>query len=122
MANISGLRIMVVEDEFWIAQDIARTLTQAGAEVIGPISNVDQAMEWLRENHPVDTAVLDINLSGKKVFPLADELLERGVPFIFTTGYDTDTIPEPLRGVPRIEKPAGSAQVISEVAAAVFRT
>ena len=88
-------------------------------EVIGPISNTDQAMEWLRENGPIDAAVLDINLSGENVFPLADALVERGVPFIFTTGYDTDTIPELLRGIPRIEKPAGSAQVIREVAAVV---
>lgn len=119
MPNISGLRIMVVEDEFWIAQDMAEALTLAGVEVIGPISNTDQAMGWLRENRPVDAAVLDINLSGENVFPLANALVERGVPFIFTTGYDTHTLPEPLRGIPRIEKPAASAQVIRELAAVV---
>jgi DNA-binding response OmpR family regulator len=119
--NISGLRIMVVEDEFWIAEDIARTLTQAGAEVIGPISHADRAMEWLREKRPIDAAVLDINLAGEMIFPLADALVERGVPFIFTTGYDIDTIPERLRGIPRIEKPAGPAQIIRELAAVVSR-
>jgi DNA-binding response OmpR family regulator len=119
--NISGLRIMVVEDEFWIAKDVALTLTRAGVEVIGPISTTDQAMEWLREKRPIDAAVLDINLFGEMVFPLADALVERGVPFIFTTGYDNDTIPKPFRGIPRIEKPAGPAQVIRELAAVVSR-
>jgi DNA-binding response OmpR family regulator len=98
---------------------MAQALAQAGAEVIGPISNVSEAIEWLRENRPIDAAVLDIDLSGEKVFPLADALVERSVPFIFTTGYGTDTIPERLRGIPRIEKPLGPAQVIREVAAVV---
>lgn len=119
MSNIPGLRIMVVEDEFWVAEDMAQTLAQAGAQVIGPISNVGEAIEWLRENWPIDAAVLDINLSGEKVFPLADALVERSVPFIFTTGYDTDIIPQRFREIPRIEKPARPARVIREVAAVV---
>jgi CheY-like chemotaxis protein len=119
--DISGLRIMVVEDEFWVAEDMARVLTEAGVEVIGPIGNVTEAIQRLRETQHIDAAVLDINLLDVNVYPLAEELVDRGVPFIFTTGYDIDTIPVTLRKIPRIEKPAEPARIIRELAAAVSR-
>jgi len=110
---------MVVEDEFWIAEDLAQALTEVGVEVIGPICNVGEAIERLREKQPVDGAVLDINVSGVSVYPLAEDLMHRGVPFVFTTGYDMDTIPESLRQIARIEKPSDPAKIIRELALAV---
>lgn len=102
---LSGRRVLVVEDEYFIADDIARALRQLGAEVVGPLASRDEALEVFASDLRIDFAVLDINLRGDAVYPLADALRGRRVPFVFATGYDSASIPEPYRGVPRWEKP-----------------
>jgi CheY-like chemotaxis protein len=105
MNELSGRRVLVLEDEYFIADDLARALEQAGAEVVGPFTRHADAMEALEREQPVDFAVLDINLHGEISFVVADALLERHVPFVFATGYGQPAIPAGHQQVPRWEKP-----------------
>lgn len=101
---LAGRRVLVVEDEYFVADDIAKALQQAGAEVVGPVPTPQQALALLSSGG-VDLAVLDINLRGETVYSVADELRGRGVPFVFATGYAADVVPSRYREVPRWEKP-----------------
>ena len=98
-------RILVVEDEYLIAHDLAHDLRGLGAEVVGPIGSVEEALEAVQTEERLDGAVLDINLNGAMVFPVADALRERKIPIIFTTGYDEETIPARFGDIHRCEKP-----------------
>ena len=104
-ATLAGCRVLVVEDEYFIADDITRALRKLGAEVIGPLPSREEALDVFSSEERIDAAVLDINLRGDVIYPLADALRERGVPFVFATGYDAGSIPEAYRGVARWEKP-----------------
>ncbi len=97
-------RIMVVEDEYFLADDIAKALEGLGAEIVGPVPTRDQAFALL-EAGPVDAAVLDINLKRQTVYPVADVLREHGVPFVFATGLAESSVPPAYRDVPLWEKP-----------------
>jgi len=79
-------RVLVVEDELVVAFLLEDRLLELGCEVVGPAHELDQAFALLASG-PIDAAVLDVNISGQMVFPLADALAERGVPFIFATAY-----------------------------------
>ena len=98
-------RILVVEDEYVLAQDLQRELEDAGAEVVGPVPSIAGAMALLDAGAAPDAAILDVNLGGEMVFPLAEALRERGVPFMFATGYDAWSLPQAFAEVPRCEKP-----------------
>lgn len=84
--RLDGLRVLVVEDEAMVAMMIEDILVDLGCVVVGPVAGVSAALQLL-EAEPVDAAVLDVNLSGEKVFPVADRLAAGGVPFLFSTGY-----------------------------------
>ena len=104
----SGLRdrrILVVEDEYIMAQDLRYELEDAGAEVLGPVPSVTGALTLLAREAPPDAAILDVNLGGEMVYPLADILRQRGIPFMFATGYDLRALPPEYATVPRCEKP-----------------
>ena len=105
---LEGRRILIVEDEYLIAHDVAERLTLCGAEVVGPAADIDDALAAIREN-VVDAAVLDLNLAGRTDFRVADELLRRNLPFVFATGYDASIIPARLQHVERFEKPYDTA-------------
>ncbi|HVG48881.1 MAG TPA: response regulator [Rubellimicrobium sp.] len=98
-------RVLVVEDEYLLAEDLRRGLEDAGAEVLGPVPSVADALALLATEAPPDAAILDVNLGGEMVFPVADVLRERGVPFMFATGYDQWSLPQAYTDVPRCEKP-----------------
>ncbi|NEW87477.1 response regulator [Rhodopseudomonas sp. WA056] len=115
---LSGRRFLLVEDEYFIADDMARKFEESGADVVGPFSRVDDALAALASSAHCDAAVLDINLQGEMVFPLADELIARGIRFVFTTGYDHHTIPARFEHIVRFEKPAEPEAVIT----ALFRS
>jgi CheY-like chemotaxis protein len=102
--DLNGARILVVEDEYYIADDLRRILASAGAEVVGPVSTVSKAVEVI-ERGEFDCAVLDLNLHGSSAVPVADRLLAAGKSFAIATGYAISALPEWLRNVPRIEKP-----------------
>lgn len=108
--QLAHKRVLVVEDDYLVAMDIARALERAGAEVIGPAPAVDAALDALEQMLP-DAAILDINLGGEMAFPVADALLARGVPFVFATGYDAQVIPSRFTHVKRCEKPMASEQI-----------
>lgn len=113
--DLQHLRILVAEDEFFVANDIALWLERAGATIIGPAPTLREAMESLSAADDIQVAVLDINLNGELIFPVADELVRRSVPVIFYSGYDTMNVPERFRSVARLSKCAGSADLVSAV-------
>ncbi|HET6587506.1 MAG TPA: response regulator [Oleiagrimonas sp.] len=102
---LAGRTILVVEDEYVIAQQIVDNLMEAGAEVIGPVPTLERALREIDGHPQLDAAVLDINLRGERVFPAADVLVARGVPFLFATGYDKAVIPERFAAVACCGKP-----------------
>jgi len=102
---LQSRRVLVVEDEYYIADDLARALRQLGAEVVGPVPDRDGALALLTSSQRIDLAVLDINLRDQMVYPVADLLRERNVPFVFATGYDPEAIPSGYEDVPRWQKP-----------------
>ena len=102
---LAGKHVFLAEDEYMIADDMRRLLEQAGAHVVGPVATVAQALTLLDVTDELDLAVLDLNLGGEKAFAIADRLRERGVRFVFATGYDQDATPSRFADVPHYEKP-----------------
>lgn len=111
--SLRGLAVLIVEDEFYLADDIAAALGEVGARVLGPCGRVEDARRLLEGGEQVDLAILDIDLVGDRVFPVADMLRARGAPFLFMTGYDPDVIPSRLSDAPRLEKPVAAGAVIT---------
>lgn len=107
-------RVLIVEDEYFLADDLAEALRARGAQVVGPIADLAEALSQVRRDG-FDFAVIDINLRNEKAFPIADELTRRGIPFGFATGYDLDVIPERYRKLRRWEKPYDLQNITSEV-------
>lgn len=101
---LKGRRVLVVEDEYFLADDMARALESLGAQVVGPVPTRERALALIT-SEALDAAVLDINLKGDAVFPVADALGARGVPYVFATGYDLSSLPEAYQAIPRWEKP-----------------
>ena len=110
--ELHGRRILVVEDEYLIADDICTVLSDAGAEVLGPAATADAAARLIADSGRIDAALLDINLRGAMIFDVADGLRERGIPFVFATGYDQWAIPERFGDAPRMEKPINLREVV----------
>jgi len=103
-AALAGRRVLVVEDEPFIAMTLEDMLTDFGCVVAGSVSQVSEALAFI-ERGGMDAAVLDVNLGAQKIDPVADELARRGFPFVFTTGYGRTGVPAPhnKRGV--VQKP-----------------
>ncbi|MFV3131000.1 response regulator [Niveispirillum sp. KHB5.9] len=97
-------RILVVEDEFLIAIHVADIMGDLGFNVIGPVGDIQQALP-LAAQESLDGAILDVNLSGQLVFPVAATLASRGVPFILTSGYDASGLPVEWHDRPILRKP-----------------
>ena len=104
-AALQGRRVLVAEDEYMVARALRLKLAEAGAQVLGPVSSVALGLQQLQDDGPPDVALLDVNLGGEMVYPLADALLARGVPLVFATGYDAWAIPARYAHLPRCEKP-----------------
>lgn len=109
-------RILVVEDEFLIAMELDTTLRSAGYEVLGPASNISAALRMLRTERP-DAAVIDVNVAGAWITPVAEVLRAMMVPFILASGYGVaDLLAEPaLRNVVNIGKPSRSELLLKEL-------
>lgn len=106
LPDLAGWRILVVEDEYLIAMDLADRLGDLGAEVIGPAGSVAQALEIVESGAcRIDGAVLDVNLRDERVYPVADALTARGVRFVFASGYDAGLTPPAYAGIARHVKP-----------------
>lgn len=109
--NLDGQRVLLVEDEWVIAVDLVHALREDRAEVVGPVPTLLQAMQVLASERAVTCAVVDVNLRGIMAYPLADELQRRGVPFLFTTGYDAESLPPRYARLPRCQKPVDARDV-----------
>ena len=96
MSPLADLRILVVEDEVLIALEIEERLKGLGCEIVGPVGRLDRALELARST-ALDGALLDVNVKGGLVYPVAEELLTREVPVVFSTGYALDTLPPVFR-------------------------
>ena len=117
MTDLAGMRVLIVEDEYLVALDLAIGLLEAGAQIVGPAGSVDAAFGHIRDTSSLGAAVLDVNLHNDTVFPVADVLAQRGVPFLFTTGYDASSIPERYRNIKRVEKPADFGMILDTLLA-----
>lgn len=102
--GLQGRKVLVVEDEYFIADDVQRVLEAAGAIVVGPTASCDEGLQLI-EADPPDLAILDINLRGIMAYDVADRLAARGIPFVFATGYATESLPDKFHGVPSVTKP-----------------
>ncbi|MFH6782777.1 MULTISPECIES: response regulator [Methylobacterium] len=89
----STYRVLLVEDEYFLAQELTEVFQGRGAEVVGPVPSVEEALALIAASAHLDGAVLDINLQGEMAYAVADALAARGVPFVFATGYDRTAIP-----------------------------
>lgn len=114
-SNLSGLHVLVVEDEYLMATDLAEALELDGADVVGPAASVRKAQALMDTGAPIDIAVLDVNLAGEYVFAVADRLAAADVPFVFITGYDASLLPPRFGGCFRLEKPVDLRAVIRTV-------
>ncbi len=108
---VQGSRILVVEDEYFLAEDLRGALDRQGAEVLGPVPTVSEALELLSNGPAPDLAILDINLQGETVYPQAEALSALGIPFVFATGHDAQALPQAYADVLRVEKPFDLQQV-----------
>lgn len=111
--SLRGLRILVVEDNFVLADALRYLLAGYDGVVTAIAPTVERARAALAAD-PVDVAVLDINLNGSSVVPFAEDLCAAGIPFIFVTGYgdDPELLPEHLRGLQRLEKPVEAERLV----------
>ena len=103
--SLLGKRILIMEDEFFLALCVGQVLEEQGCAVIGPATSVQEGLDLVEKKPKVDGAILDINLNGEMVYPVAKELMDRNIPFVFTTGYRPLDLPSFYYGIPRLEKP-----------------
>jgi PAS domain S-box-containing protein len=101
---VSGNRLLLVEDEPLVALMMKDALAELDFEVCGPISDIDEALREIASG-PIDAAILDINLGGRSVYPVADALLTRDIPFIFITGYARHSVEDRFADIPVLDKP-----------------
>ena len=119
--DLSNTRILIVEDEYYLADDLARALERQGAEVVGPVGSLDEANALVALGD-IDCAILDINLRGEMAFPVADRLEAIGIPFIVASGYNSAAIPGRFHNQPRVEKPFNPKEVIAAIPALLDRS
>jgi CheY-like chemotaxis protein len=111
---MNGERILVVEDDFLTAVEIARILREAGSEIVGPVGSLEEALN-LATGAVIDAAVLDINLNGHRVYDVAGVLSLRCIPFLFVTGYRLESLPEAFLNVPVMAKPFEPGALVGAV-------
>lgn len=110
--SLAGRRILIVEDEYLIAMDLALGLGDLGADIVGPAGSVAEALELIDSvGTELDGAVLDVNLRDERVYPVAEALLALGVRFIFASGYDAALMPPEYTDIPRCPKPMDKSLV-----------
>ncbi|HZK99315.1 MAG TPA: response regulator [Caulobacteraceae bacterium] len=108
MNDFANRRILVVEDEIMIAMMIEGMLTDLGCEIVGPASKLEAAIALATEE-ALDAALLDVTIRGGQVFPVAEILRRRSIPFILASGYGDWALPEAFQGSPRLQKPFTAA-------------
>jgi CheY-like chemotaxis protein len=104
MSELLGVRVFLVEDESGVAMLIEDMLEELGCELVASVAHLAQAFD-VTQSTVFDVAILDVNVSGEQVFPLASALAARGIPIVFSTGYGMAGIPEDMRAYPVLAKP-----------------
>lgn len=112
---LRGRRVLVVEDDFLIANDFCQALAEEGATAVGPAPSIARALAVLSGAAPLDAAILDINLGGELVYPVAESLRHLGVPFVFASGYDHAELPQHFADAPYCEKPVNVCDCIRKL-------
>ena len=113
--SLAGRRVLVVEDDMLLLMCLSDTLSDLGCHVAGSASTVAQALR-VAESAPLDLAILDVNVAGETVYPVADVLSRRGIPYMFLTGYEPHSVNSRYRDRPLRRKPIDVpdlAQVLS---------
>jgi two-component sensor histidine kinase len=117
-SSLHGLSVLIVEDELLIALEAEAELLRAGTGAMARAHSIEEAERCIASS-PFDVAILDVNLNGRPSFPLADLLADRGISFVFASGYShLDGLPERWRGVPLVHKPYSSAELVAAIAEA----
>ncbi|MBT2338428.1 MULTISPECIES: response regulator [Pseudomonas] len=114
MTPFPGTRVLVVEDEGAIAMLIEEMLEDLECTVVASVARLAAALEHARSVE-VDLAILDVNLAGERVFPVAEILRERNIPFLFSTGYGASGIPDEFAGIPVLHKPFSEGELQQKV-------
>lgn len=121
LASLTGLRILVVEDEYMIAVHIETLLEDCGCAVVGPVATIDEAIALAR-NERLDGALLDTNLQGKSSAPIAVVLRALSIPFVVVTGYGLLPIEcTELNDAPRLAKPFSADGFVEKLAATFLK-
>jgi CheY-like chemotaxis protein len=118
MTSLSNLKVLVVEDEALVSMLVEDMLGDLGCVVVGPAAEIEEALK-LANDAEIDAALLDVNLGGRPIFPVADALKARGVPFAFASGYGEAGLSEGHRGALVLQKPFREAdlrRVLEELA------
>jgi DNA-binding NtrC family response regulator len=116
--SLHGCRILVVEDDFLVAEALSALLEQAGASVVGPVGWVDSALALVATD-AIDAAIVDVDLHGEKSYPIVDALATRRVPMVLATGYGNDAIDSRYHSYPRCQKPVNIRSLFSILAVAL---
>ncbi|GAA0621749.1 response regulator [Brevundimonas kwangchunensis] len=116
--ELAGRRILIVEDESLVAMLLETILEDMGCTPVGPASTIDEGLR-LAASEQLDGALLDVNVAGRQIFPVAEALRERGVPFVFSTGYGEGGLPDEWRGQRTIQKPFTESAVQDALMAAI---
>lgn len=103
-ARTPGLRVLLVEDEIMVALLLEEMLAELGHTVVGPVARLDRALE-MTQREPLDAALLDVNINGSEVYPVAEALAARGIPFAFVTGYGGNGLRTLYCDRPTLQKP-----------------
>ncbi len=114
--TLAGYRILVVEDDMMIALFIEETLQSLGCVVVGPVGKLHVALR-LATDEPLDAAILDVTIRGGQTFPVAEQLMSRGIPFLFASGYGDWALPQAFRDQARLTKPFTARELETRVQA-----
>ncbi len=114
-SNLVGRRVLVVEDDYDQAQAMALAIERQGGDIVGPYPDLEGAFMALQRAE-LDAAILDVRLAAEDVFPLADLLRDRAIPFFFVTGFDRDVLPRRFPKEQIIRKPVAPFEVLIGVA------
>lgn len=119
---LAGRRVLVVEDEYFLADDIVQALTALGARIVGPYGDLREAAGVVDRDIAIDAAIVDINLHNEMVFPLARVLRSRKVPLVFTTGYDRSALEPEFQDVRIWDKPLDLKAMARELTSLIRRS
>lgn len=118
--SLTGVRVLVVEDEMMVSMLLEDMLSDIGCTSIGPATRVERALKLI-ENAGFDVAILDVNLDGAETYPIADALAARSIPFVFASGYTAGRLREDYRSIPCLPKPFQQRELERTLAAALER-